>query len=532
MAGIARQLGTTWNTVWSSVQPLLAAIAADETRFDGVRRLGVDEHVWHHVSTLPVEDGGRGPKELTGMVDITPDADGNPQARLLDLVPGRSGKAYSDWLEQRGETFRDGVEVTTLDPFHGYKNAIDDQLEDATAVLNAFHVVKLGTAAVDKVRRRVQQEIHGHRGRKSDPLYKIRTILRCGVENLTDRQRARLEKAIGADERHDEVYIAWQCAQQLRSAYHAARPAEGRRIAEKALATFPTCPIPEIKRLGKTLKQWREVFLAYFDTSSANNSGTEAINGLIELHRRIARGFRNRESYRLRMLLTGEGSLTPTSSRKSHLSPEYLPVAYLYRYLRQGLVGGAVHHRAAVCRVEDRAVAGAGEVAVAVAHRALTMRADRRVRYEVAAVQVYQHRRLPTFFVGELEGRPLRHVRLLGDGRPALDLRHGLAAGLGRAPHVADALLLAGFATSSRLLASTTRRDHRCSGRANAQRRSEPDEPSTRDACFFLQSVLLFSFVSEDSAPHMRTRVYTQRASLRFCRGGYPPYRRRVVCVK
>jgi transposase len=103
-----------------------------------------------------------------------------------------------------------------------------------------------------------------------------------------------------------------QCAQQLRSAYHAARPAEGRRIAEKVLATFPTCPIPEIKRLGKTLKQWREAFLeTYFDTSRANNGGTEAINGLIELHRRIARGFRNRECYRLRMLLIGGGLTHP-----------------------------------------------------------------------------------------------------------------------------------------------------------------------------------------------------------------------------
>lgn len=37
----------------------------------------------------------------------------------LDLVTGRSGKAYSDWFEERGETFRDGVEVVTLDPFHG-----------------------------------------------------------------------------------------------------------------------------------------------------------------------------------------------------------------------------------------------------------------------------------------------------------------------------------------------------------------------------------------------------------------------------
>ena len=42
-------------------------------------------------------------------------------------------------------------------------------------------------------------------------------------------------------------------------------------------------------------------------TGRANNGGTEAINGLIELHRRIARDFTNRENYRLRMLLIGGG---------------------------------------------------------------------------------------------------------------------------------------------------------------------------------------------------------------------------------
>ena len=311
IAGIARQLGTTWNTVWTSIEPLLQAMAQDQARFAGVQRLGVDEHVWHHVCEAPIEAGGRGPKLLTGMVDLTPDQDGTPRARLLDLVPGRSGKAYSDWLTERGEDFRDGVRVATLDPFHGYKNAIDDQLQDAVAVLDAFHVVKLGTQAVDEVRRRLQQQIHGHRGRKNDPLYGIRTILRCGAESLTDRQLARLERAITADERHEEVYIAWQCAQELRSAYRAANPAQGRRIAEKIIDSLPSCPIPEIRRLGRTLKQWRTAFLAYFETGRANNGGTEAVNGLIELHRRIARGFRNRDHYRLRMLLIGGGLTHP-----------------------------------------------------------------------------------------------------------------------------------------------------------------------------------------------------------------------------
>ncbi len=85
------------------------------------------------------------------MVNLTRDADGKTRASLLDLVPGRSGSVYRDWVKQRGEDFRARVKVATLDPFHGYKNAVDDQLEDAvddqlqdaTAVGDAFHVVNV-----------------------------------------------------------------------------------------------------------------------------------------------------------------------------------------------------------------------------------------------------------------------------------------------------------------------------------------------------------------------------------------------------
>jgi transposase len=136
------------------------------TASSGSRVLGVDEHLWHH-QLRP----GKGPKELTGIVDLTR-RDGR-SARLLDLVPGGSGKAYADWLSGRGKPFTadTGVSIATLDPFRGYSNAIRDELEDATAVLDAFHVVRLELQAMDETRRRVQQEQLGHRGRKHDPLY-------------------------------------------------------------------------------------------------------------------------------------------------------------------------------------------------------------------------------------------------------------------------------------------------------------------------------------------------------------------------
>ena len=203
--------------------------------------------------------------------------------------------------------FREEIEIATLDPFQGYKNAIDDQLEDATCVLDAFHIVKLAGAAVDDVRRRIQQETLGHRGRKGDPLFGIRHILRAGRERLTTRQQNRLARAFSAHPDHVAVEVAYQCAQDLRDVFHQATPAQGRRLAEQLIDTLPSCPIPEIARLGKTLRRWKTAFLAYFDTDGASNGGTEAINGIIELGRRIARGFRNFEHYRLRMLLIAGG---------------------------------------------------------------------------------------------------------------------------------------------------------------------------------------------------------------------------------
>jgi len=302
IAGLARQLGVSWWTLWRAIKPELERLAADPKRFVGVSSLGVDEHIWHHGDPRK-----KGPKELTGMVDLTQDKNGKVHVRLLDLVPGRSKKAYADWLTERGDDFCTGIKIAALDPFGGYKSAIDAELEDAVAVLDAFHVVKLGTTVVDEVRRRVQQDTLGHRGRKGDPLYGIQRLLRAGAENLTDKQLDRLAAAIEADPAHEAVYVAWRCAQDLRAAYRAKNLTEGRTRAEKILATFHTCPIPEVARLGRTLRKWRGAFLAYFTTSRANNGGTEAVNGIIELHRRLARGYRNRDNYRLRMLLAAGG---------------------------------------------------------------------------------------------------------------------------------------------------------------------------------------------------------------------------------
>ncbi|WP_183164374.1 transposase, partial [Arthrobacter oryzae] len=179
-------------------------------------------------------------------------------------------KAYTGWLKDRGTRFTAGIKTAALDPFRGNANAIRDELPEAVTVLDAFHVVKLGSAMVDEVRRRVQQDTLEHRGCKEDPLFSVRRTLQTGAERLSDKESARLDVILTAGDPDHEVTLAWQCYQKLRNVYYA-RPERGREIVHEVIASFPACPIPEVARLGRKLKQWKEAILAYFDTQGASH---------------------------------------------------------------------------------------------------------------------------------------------------------------------------------------------------------------------------------------------------------------------
>jgi transposase len=112
VSALGRQLGVSWHTLWHGIRAGAAHRIADTGRLKGVNALGVDEHVWAHT-------GPPGTGMVTGIVDHTRDADGTVHARLLDLVPGRSGRAYADWLKDRVTGFTAGFKSAALDPFRG-----------------------------------------------------------------------------------------------------------------------------------------------------------------------------------------------------------------------------------------------------------------------------------------------------------------------------------------------------------------------------------------------------------------------------
>jgi transposase len=291
---VAAELGVAWWTIMSLTIERGTAIIDEPDRLgEDVEAIGVDE-------TSFLRATGQHPTWFaTGITDLTP---GRP-ARLLDIEQGRSGSVLADWLAAREPAWRPRIITASLDPFRGYATALATQLPHATRVLDPFHVVKLGLSCLDEVRRRVQQDTTGHRGRTGDALYGIRRVLRRRRDRLSTKARARLEAGLIAGDPTGETTLAWTVAQDLMNLYQLHDPEQASTRANELITTLRSCPIPEIAKLGRTLHTWRTELLAHFDHPNVTNGPTENLNLKIKNTKRIARGYRNFKHYRLRLLL-------------------------------------------------------------------------------------------------------------------------------------------------------------------------------------------------------------------------------------
>ena len=160
-----------------------------------------------------------------------------------------------------------------------------------------------------RCRRRVQQQLHGHRGRRDDPLYRARRTLHTGAELLTDKQADRLRALFEGDD-HIEVEATWGIYQRMIAAYREPDRRRGRELMAAVIDSVSTgvpAALVEVITLGRTLKKRAADVLAYFERPGTSNGPTEALNGRLEHLRGSALGFRNLTNYIARSLLETGG---------------------------------------------------------------------------------------------------------------------------------------------------------------------------------------------------------------------------------
>lgn len=286
---VAREIGEQDTRLWRVIRHHVRE-ALREQDFSDVSAIGVDEysHKGHDYITVFLAH----PEVAIG-VDGKRHQEG--KGRVLFVTEGKDKGAVlrflSRFIEKSGRP--EDVKVATSDMIHGFRCAIEDCFPDAVVTVDKFHVVKKAGDMVDSVRRR---EMRGKDLRKVKALDNSRYIWLKNPENLTDRQREKLDELKGIE--YLDTAKAYDMRLRLQRFYdsHSAYDDTLLDDFESLALDMVNSPVKEIVRFGELLTRNAVEILNYFRTFRTN-AILEGFNSKISIIKNRARGFRNMENF-------------------------------------------------------------------------------------------------------------------------------------------------------------------------------------------------------------------------------------------
>ncbi len=288
---MAAELACDWHTVNDAVTTYgKALLEADRKRLNRTTAIGLDE------TAFVKFEAHSHAHFVTTVADVE-------NHQIIDILPTRKYTDVAGWIDQQPVAWKERIRFGALDMSATYAAVYSVMLPKAFQVVDPFHAISLANRCLDAVRRRVQTEQTGHRGRRDDPLYRARRVLLMGEERLDDKATARLTSLLELGDPNAEVAIAYRVKERMRDFYRARDPDEARRmLADLQAHCLKRAMPPEVQKLGRTIRHWFDK-LCNYHLARVSNGPTESLNNLIKRIKRIGFGFRNFENYRIRALL-------------------------------------------------------------------------------------------------------------------------------------------------------------------------------------------------------------------------------------
>ena len=240
------------------------------------KTVGIDEHsfcrskkhIGREFATIFVDFNNRRPKEV-----------------LL----GKNQAEFPPQLEHiQG---RENVSHVVMDLSRPYHSFVRDYFPNARIVADRFHVTRLFNVIVNKYR------LQAFGDRRT---LKIRTLLLKNSHKIDRHLRFEIQERL---KEYPELYESYQFKEWMMRFYRIKGTMHATRVFNKMLDMMAYSKLPEIQTLRRTLRQWREEILRYFETRLTNGR-TEGFNRKAKLIQRLAYGFRSFAHYRLKLLCT------------------------------------------------------------------------------------------------------------------------------------------------------------------------------------------------------------------------------------
>ncbi len=288
---VAKELSCDWHTVNDAVATYGGALLeADRKRLSVTSAIGLDE------TSFVTRVGHAHPRYATTVCDVE-------HHQIIEILPWRNYVDVAACVNQQPQSWKERIVYGAFDMSPAYAAVYAVALPQAAQVVDPYHVISLANRALDAVRRRVQREQLGHRGRRDDPLYRVRRVLLMGEEKLDEHAAQRLRSLLELGDPDGEVAISYRIEERLRDFYRSRDPDEARTMLRELLKhCLSRAMPPEIQKLGQTIETWFDK-VCNFHVARVSNGPTEALNNLIKRIKRVGFGFRNFANYRIRVLL-------------------------------------------------------------------------------------------------------------------------------------------------------------------------------------------------------------------------------------
>jgi transposase len=265
---------------WSTVNTIMVrAVERGMLRRneDDVPHLGLDE-----------KSTERGHSYASILTDID-------RSRVLDVVPGRSLEAARTLLGRLSLSQRKSVKAVAMDMWPAFMNAARTIVPQADIVHDRFHVAKYLGEAVNAVRR-TEHRLLSKAG--TSPLTGSKWMW---LKNYSDGRSAEAVSFRALNQLNLKTSRAWRIKETFTQFWAYRYPGAAKRFFDAWAANAMRSRLEPIKKVVRMLRR-HETGLLNFSKHRISNACAEGFNSAIQLIKANARGFRNFDNYRARIL--------------------------------------------------------------------------------------------------------------------------------------------------------------------------------------------------------------------------------------
>jgi transposase len=291
-ASCVKRVATLMRLDWHTVNAIISRSVErgmDRRAQEPVRYLGLDEKSFLRDQSY---------------ASVLTDVDGK---RVLDVVPGRKLDDAKQLLGTLTSEQRQGVRAVVIDMWPAYMSAVRE-MTGADIVHDKFHVSKYLNEAVDRVRRAEHKRLseQGDSPLKGTKFLWLKSLhdKRCSEARALRRLYAICLKTGRAWSIKETFAAFWD--------YHHVQSAEN--YLNAWVARTRRSNLPPMMEVAAMLRRHREGLLNHCK-HHITNAAAEGFNSVIQALKAMARGFRNFENFRARILFyCGRLDLAPVNA--------------------------------------------------------------------------------------------------------------------------------------------------------------------------------------------------------------------------